>query len=173
RIRLRVDGRGLASSVDVEAQGARDAELERCIRVVVSGLSFPNLGLDLQVEVSDTLSLPPYVLPKHRRCSPESTLLLGARRGFWQEELRRSSDASALLDVYMNAKRDCELKSWREKLTLLTLMLEHHPGWSERLGLMRGLLAEGQKDASAFVRRETLAGARSPEELLAIEAELL
>jgi tetratricopeptide (TPR) repeat protein len=170
---VKVDGHGVTTLVEVRGQGRADTALERCIQVVVSGLSFPNLGLDVKVEVNDTITLPPYVLAKNRRCSAESKLPLGSRRGVWQEELRRASGSTAVLDVYMNAKRDCEARTWKEKVTLLTLVLQSNGDPNFRLQFMRDLLGEGQNDAADFIRRETLAGARSPDEFQAIEAQLV
>lgn len=172
-IRVDLDDAGAVGLVVVVALGVRDAALERCIQQVVSGLSLPSFGSVKKLFVQHRLSLSEYVPSQNRRCSAESRLPLGSRRGVWQEELQRAGGSVAVLDLYMNAKRDCELKSWREKRTLLALVLDRHAEPAFRLEFMRGLLGEGQLDAGDFVRRETLLSARSPEEFREIERELI
>lgn len=172
-VKVEVDGKGVIGLVAVVAVGLRDLALERCIQNVVTGLSFPSFGSGSRLEIEQRLSLSEYVPSRNRRCSAESRLPLGSRRGVWQEELSRVGSAEAALELYMNAKRDCELRSWREKRTLLELVLEHYPDPSFRLDLVAGLVGEGQLDAGDFVRRETLLGARSPEEFRQIEQHLI
>src|SRR5262249_1341716 len=54
-----LDGEGRASGVKVRGEGnADDAALDRCVEVVVEGLSFPASGLKVKVKVFERVALP-------------------------------------------------------------------------------------------------------------------
>lgn len=172
-VTLKVDGTGVLALVAVVAVGARDEALERCIQNVVRGLAYPNLGSATKLDILHRLSLPEYVSSVNRRCSAVSRLPLGSRRGVWQEKLARVTAPGAALELYMDSKRDCELKSWREKRTLLTLVFDKFDDPSFRLDLVSGLVSEGQLDAADYARERTTRDARSPEELRDIQERLI
>lgn len=170
-VALELDGDGRASGVHVKGSAnADDDALDRCVEIVVVGLSFPASGLRTKIVVRHRLELPPpRTTSRGRRCSPTSTLPMPLRRGVWRERLDRQSAH----DVYLDAKHTCELPTWTDKRALLELILGHLPDGLARLGEARQLDTAGEGDAASLLRRETVRRARSPEELHAIQRALV
>ena len=168
-VSLKVDGNGDASDVEVKGSPtAYDTALFNCVESVIEGLSFPASGLTTKVSVTHTIQLPPGKPSRRTKCSSTSRLPLQARRGVWQQRLASGSSEQ----VYLEAKRQCEIPSWSTKRSLLELMLGRVAG-AARITLARSLEVAGEKDAAAFLRREALRRARFPEELRAVRAALL
>jgi tetratricopeptide (TPR) repeat protein len=170
-VRFKIDGEGRTDGVKVQGiAGADDAALARCVEVVVRGMVFPASGLNVSIDVSRILDMPP-PLPtlRGRKCSPTSVLPLPLRRGIWRERLDRGgADA-----VYVEAKQSCELPTWTDRRALLELVLLHEPTGLERVGVATRLEIAGESDAAALLRREAIRRAQSPEELIAIKLALL
>ncbi|MFT3772003.1 MAG: VIT domain-containing protein [Minicystis sp.] len=170
-IALELDGDGHALSVRVKGSGSDDDDaLDRCVESVVLGLSFPQSGLKAKIAVHHIIDLPPPRLgPRGRKCSPTSTLPMPLRRGVWRERLDRMSPS----DVYLDAKRTCELPTWTDKRALLELILLQHEDGLLRVSIARDLDRAGEADAAGLLRREAVRRARSPEELRRVRVALV
>jgi Flp pilus assembly protein TadD len=168
---LSLDGEGRASDVAVRGttSDADDAALNRCVQVVVQGLRYPAIGGKTKIRVDVTLQLPPPPSLRARKCSSTSTVALPLRRGLWRE---RFAAGAPLANVYLDAKRACELPGWSDRRALLELMLDHQPDSLQRVTLARELEANGEREAAALVRRETVRRAGSPEELRQVQQAL-
>lgn len=179
-ISLAVDGQGRASKIRVAGHGVSDS-LSRCIRIVVSGLSYPQTGLSVRVDVSDQLALPAFRSRRGgNRCSATSRLSMPLRRGIWKqqlsaaEQIRRmvpsqlSAWAETAADVYFGAKRSCEIRKWRDRRALLEIILLHEPAGAARFAAADRLAKEGEDNAADFLRREAIRRAQSPAELRAL-----
>jgi tetratricopeptide (TPR) repeat protein len=166
-----LDGEGHPAGVKVKgAAGADDEALDRCVEVVVEGLTFPASGLKVKVTVRRRVELPPpRVTPRGRKCSATSTLPMPLRRGVWRERLDRSPAAT----VYLEAKQTCELPSWTDRRALLELIMLHDERGLSRVTIARELERAGDADAAALLRREAVRRAKSPDELRAIARALL
>ncbi len=170
-VRFKIDGEGKAEDAKVQGiAGADDAALARCVEVVVRGMVFPASGLNVTIDVSRILDLPP-PLPtlRGRKCSPTSFLPLPLRRGVWRERL----DRAAADVVYVEAKQSCELPTWTDRRALLELVLLHETTGLSRVAVATRLEITGEADAAALLRREAIRRAQSPEELMAIKLALL
>lgn len=168
-IKFKLDGGGRAGDVRVDGSPtARDDALFRCVSAVIVGLSFPAAEIAGTVEVVHTVALPPGQSPLKRKCSATSELPVALRRGVWLSRLGRQKAS----EVYLEAKRACELPTWSAKRAMLEIVL------GELLGLPRVELAQelevaGESDAAAFLRQEALKRARDPNEVKQIRASLL
>ncbi len=58
-----------------------------------------------------------------KRCSPASGRPLQVRKLLWRERLRRKRGVSGAAEVWRDARGHCELRRWRERRTLLRLIL--------------------------------------------------
>jgi tetratricopeptide (TPR) repeat protein len=171
-IALDIDGDGHPENAKVRGtSGAADDDpLDRCVEGVVMGLSFPQSGLKVKVSVQHVIDLPPPRLtPRGRKCSATSTLLMPLRRGVWRERLERMDAA----DVYLEAKRSCELPTWTDKRALLELVMIQIEDGMRRLDVARALDRAGEADAAALLRREAVRRARSADELRAVRLTLI
>ncbi len=172
KVSFALNGEGEASDVNVRGTSpeADDAALNRCVEVVVKGLHYPQLGIQVKVRIDRDLSLPPPRSTGQRvKCSKTATLPLPLRRGIWRERLSREVPAG----VYLSAKRSCELPTWSAQRALLELMLSTTTGGVARVGIARTLEKDGEAEAARFLRREAVRRAASPEELSAVRVELL
>ncbi|MCC6554841.1 MAG: VWA domain-containing protein [Polyangiaceae bacterium] len=170
-VTLALDGEGRAGDVTAQGfSGAGDPALERCVEVVVQGLTYPASGLNGEIKVSVTISLPqPRATLRGRKCSATSTLPLPLRRGVWRERLERAAPE----EVYLEAKRSCELPTWTDRRALLELIMTVREGGMARVDLARKLAQAGDDDAAALLRREAVRRARSPEELRQVRLALI
>jgi len=168
---LAVDGQGRASNVSVRgSSGADDAALNRCVQVVVEGLRYPAVGGTVKVRVDVTLQLPPAPNMRKSKCSSAALVALPLRRGLWRE---RFSSGSDLAGVYLEAKHACELPSWSDRRALLELLLDYRSDGASRIELARKLEESGEREAGAFLRREAVRRAASPEELTQVQLALI
>ncbi|MDC0742172.1 VIT domain-containing protein [Polyangium mundeleinium] len=170
-VNFSIDGEGRAEKVRVKGvAGADDEALHRCVEVVVRAMIFPASGLNVSIEVTRTLGLPPpRATLRGRKCSPTSFLPMPLRRGVWRERLERSQADV----VYVEAKQSCELPTWTDRRALLELILVNEPNGLARVGVAGRLELLGESDAAALLRREAIRRAQSPEELYAIKRELV
>ena len=81
-----------------------------------------------------------------RPCGPAAELSLGERRTLWSERLAAAASADGALFVYRRALEDCEAPTWRERTSLLLLMVERLPTVTLRVALWRSLLATPAAD---------------------------
>ena len=171
-VSLEIDGEGRASNVRVRGTSpqAEDSALSRCVQVVVEGLQYPASGLAVRVKVARTIDLPTVVATlRGRKCSATSRLRLPLRRGVWRERMERDK----AWDVYVDAKRACELPAWADRRALLELILQVNEAGLDRVDIARQLEAAGESDAAALLRREAVRRARTPAELRAIKVALV
>ena len=172
RISVSVGSDGAVKKVTVVAANLADNDplLDECVRVVVSGLRFPETSLTGTVEFAYLFELPPPPTMVGRKCSPPSLLPLSLRRGIWLERLRAGTAPDL---VYLNAKQACELKEWSDKRAMLELILNHVGNGVQRVGVARKLARAGEDDAAALLRREAMRRAQDPQELWAVRLALL
>src|SRR6185295_6947878 len=124
----------------------------------------------MTARIEHLIQLPPSgATLRARKCSATSGLPMPLRRGIWRERLERGQ----AWDVYIEAKRQCELQAWTDRRALLELLLLRHEDGSTRLEIARQLERAGESDAAALLRREAVRRAASPEELAAIRSELI
>ncbi len=170
-VALSVDGDGRPGGVKVRFIGGADDEpLDRCVKVVIEGLTFPASDLAVTVDVRRSIPLPPpRATLRGRKCSPTSLLPMPLRRGVWKQRLDRMAAAT----VYLEAKQSCELPIWTDRRALLELVLLQAEAPRARLDTARDLDRAGEADAAGLLRRETVRRARTPEELRAIKLILL
>jgi tetratricopeptide (TPR) repeat protein len=168
-VRIGDDGVALDAQVRGTTDSANDDALNRCVAVVLRGLSYPS-GFGVHISVERVIELPPSSaeLGAHR-CSDTAALPMPLRRGVWQERLTREPPA----DVYRRAKRECELATWTDRRALLELILLQVTTGAERVAVARALEHNGDSDAAALLRREAVRRAATPQELSAIRQALL
>jgi tetratricopeptide (TPR) repeat protein len=172
QVSLGVDGDGKAFDVKVRGTtaDADDAALDRCVEVALEGLHYPESGLTVKIVVEREIALP---LPKPSlrgaKCSSLSQLPLPLRRGVWRARLSESGPA----DVYLAAKRSCELPSWADRRALLELIMLVKPAGLDRVAVARDLEAASDADAAAFLRREAVRRAQNASELAAVKRALV
>lgn len=172
-VRASIDGEGKATKVQVASARAADDDpaLDRCVEVIVQGLSFFPSGLRKDIALDHRLRLPPPRQLRGTSCSRASTLPLPVRRGVWREQLRRSSNNATA--VYLQAKGSCELPTWTDRRALLELILDATPRGPERIREARAMDDAGETDAAAVLRREAIRRVSTPEELGQIRRALL
>jgi hypothetical protein len=166
-----VDQDGLPHDVTVKgsSSSADDAALNRCVALVIEGLRFPG-GAPGRVKIARLVQLPPP--PQSlgaRRCSDVSRLPMPLRRGAWWTRLSQGDAA----DVYVDAKRQCELATWTDRRALLELMLDQQTEGVARVNLASRLALLGEADAAQLLRREAVRRVRTPEELTSVRRALL
>lgn len=75
-----------------------------------------------------------------RPCGPGAELSLGERRTLWSERLANPGSAAVALSVYTRTLEDCEAPTWRERTSLLLLMIDRLPSVRERVALWKSLV---------------------------------
>lgn len=102
---------------------------------------------------------------KPKRCSPASRRPLQMRQLLWRERLRRKGGVSGAAEVWRDALLHCELRRWRERRTLLRLILN-------RLGSVRLMTTFAQRHRRwlgwgewSYLRRAIFARARTARDL--------
>ena len=169
QVRFNLDGGGRPSKVKIDGdKESYDEALYQCLAAVVSGLRFPASGLKADVEVTHSLALPAPRPMQRTKCSATSTLFMPLRRGVWLERLRTAKPQ----EMFVEAKRACELESWASERALLEIILTGVWG-ADRVTLARLLDQAGERDAAAFLRREALRRARGADELRSVRLALL
>ncbi len=76
-----------------------------------------------------------------RPCGAAAELTLSERRTLWYERLAGTQDAGTALTVYRRALEDCEAPTWRERTTLLLMIVERLPTVTQRVALWKSLIA--------------------------------
>lgn len=171
-VTLSIDGDGRPSDVKVRGRtpDADDEALNRCVEVALQGLSYPQSGLGAKVRVEREIMLPPpRAAMRGTKCSALSQLPMPLRRGVWRVRL----GTEAPFDVFMSAKRQCELGSWADRRSLLELALLVQRDGVLRVQLARSLETAGEVEAAAFVRREAVRRAAYASELSRVKQALV
>ncbi len=75
-----------------------------------------------------------------RPCGVASELPLAERRTLWSERLGAQGSADGSLTVYRRALEDCEAPTWRERTTLLLLMVDQLRTVTARVALWKSLI---------------------------------
>jgi tetratricopeptide (TPR) repeat protein len=169
---LTVDGDGRALEVKVRGTSpdSDDAALNRCVEVALQGLSYPQSGATVKIKIEHSIVLPtPRPNLRGAKCSSLSGLPLPLRRGVWRAQLAEQKPS----DVYLRAKRACELPGWADRRALLELVLTVQSHGLERVAIARELEAAGDTEAAAFLRREAVRRARNAVELGEVKRTLL
>lgn len=95
-----------------------------------------------------------------RPCGAAADLPLAERRILWSERLATERTPAHALTVYRGALEACEAPTWRERTTLLLLMVEQLPTVTARVGLWRSLILTPAADIvyrAVVVRVQTVA----------------
>ena len=95
-----------------------------------------------------------------RPCGAAADLPLAERRVLWSERLSAQRTPDRALAIYRKALEDCEAPTWRERTTLLLLMVEHLPSVTARVALWRSLILTPAADIvyrAVVVRVQTVA----------------
>jgi Ca-activated chloride channel family protein len=95
-----------------------------------------------------------------RPCGAAADLPLAERRVLWSERLATQRSAPGALAIYRKALEDCEAPTWRERTTLLLLMVEQLPSVTARVALWRSLILTPAADIvyrAVVVRVQTVA----------------
>lgn len=172
QVSLAIDGNGRPSDIKVQGVGpeANDAALNRCVEVALAGLSYPESGLGTKVRVTrDILLPPPRAALRGTKCSSLSQMPMPLRRGVWRVRLGTEGP----LDVYLSAKRQCELRGWSDRRALLEIILLVQVDGVQRVQLARALDTAGEVEAAAFLRREAVRRARFASELAQVKQALV
>lgn len=155
-VSVNADGKATRVRVVIGRGRERDPVLERCIEGVVRSL--PYLTGGLAVSVAHSLWLPEGRGSQRTACSAASKVSLPLKRMIWQER-------ELGFEAYRAALRTCELPRWADRKAFLLLLLERTGDGGARLAVARELEIEGEPDAAAFIRRETLRRVETFEEL--------
>jgi Ca-activated chloride channel family protein len=75
-----------------------------------------------------------------RPCGAAADLPLSERRTLWSERLASQSTADGAFGVYRRALEDCEAPTWRERTTLLLLMVDQLRTVTARVALWKSLI---------------------------------
>ena len=78
-----------------------------------------------------------------RPCGPGASLPLSERRTLWSERLAAQNSAGTAegaLPIYRKALEDCEAPTWRERTTLLLLMVDQLKTVTARVALWKSLI---------------------------------
>ncbi len=100
-----------------------------------------------------------------KRCSPASRRPLQMRQLLWRERLRRKGSVSGAAEVWLDARNHCELRRWRERRTLLRLMLNRLGSVQKMTSLARRYRRYFGWGEWAYLRRGIFARARSARDL--------
>jgi len=80
----------------------------------------PRYASRQRIDVHITIHKKPH---KPKRCSAASLQPLANRAALWQERLRRKAGIHGAAEVWVDARRHCEAPRWRDRRTLLRLIL--------------------------------------------------
>lgn len=87
-------------------------------------------------------------------CSQASNLPLADRRKLWGERLVSAGTARPAYLVYQQAIDGCEAPSWRDRIVLLTLLVDRLPSVQDRVALLQ--ILRGSPAAAQLVYRAIL-----------------
>ncbi len=171
-VEVRVDGEGKVGEARVVGSTLSAADVDDCILTEVRGIRFPATGASTAVQVTHvyTFAMPSRAFGERRQCSDASYQELEVRRQLWHERLASSAGVSGALQVYREASRWCELRGWRARRTLLSMMLQSVGGVAQQVQLYRAFGADSS--VAGYLRRAILRHVRTPADVMAVRAGL-
>ena len=170
-VQVVVDGDGTVRDAGVRGSSLADPDTEACVLTEVRGLRFPSTaGAAVTVSHRFVFEVSERALGSRRTCSEASRLALEQRRTVWAERLDGAGEASALLEVWRQARAQCELSSWGARRVLLDMMIARSPDLGSRVALYRALAADPATEA--HLRRAVFARVRSLEDVAYVKQQL-
>lgn len=187
-VSIAIDASGRVTSASVARSSLADPAAVACIVAALRALRFDSgpLTVSVPITVAGTAGprpayalalaqLGPYAFAaaaeearadahRTRRCSDASALPLDERRELWRERLDAHRHWS---EVYREARRECELGTWRDRRALLAVILEHAGSVPAMIEVARALTASSDR---AFARGAILQRVRTPEDVRAVRA---
>jgi hypothetical protein len=131
---------------------------------VVAKAPSPQTRINVNVFIGD---LPRKLL----RCSAAASVPLEERATLWRERLSKvAGSAAAVAATYRSALGSCEAPTYRERASLLTLMLDAMPGITGKVQLYRSMARD--LGAGDVLYRGLLARIRTPEEMRELHGAL-
>ncbi|MFH2005350.1 MAG: VIT domain-containing protein [bacterium] len=104
-------------------------------------------------------------LHKPKNCSAASTRPLHLRSILWQERLRQKQGIHGVAEVWTDALRHCEARRWRDRRTLLQLMLNTLGNVQQMTGFARRYRRYLSGGEWAYLRRAIFARTRTARDL--------
>ena len=169
---IEVDGTGRVAKLDVSADSLGDSEVSACVLTEVRGLRFPATGSAGVVSVTHVFNfaMPTRAIGTRRRCSDASNQDIEVRASLWRERLTANSGVEGALGVWREALASCELKTWRDRRTLIDKMIQHVGGVAQQVRLYQALRSDGA--VAAYLRRAILRNVRTPWDVDAVREGL-
>lgn len=166
-VRVVVGGDGVVRNASVASSALGDLDVEQCVVTEVRGLRFPaHGGSEVSVDHTFVFRVPERELGTRRQCSDASQQALEIRRALWRERLSGAGGTHGALQVWREARAQCELGNWRARRTLLDMMLAHVGGVASEVELYRALA--GDAAARSYLRRAILRHVRTVDDVYAV-----
>ncbi len=155
---------GIERTEDLPADGRAD---RRADPASVAGPAGVTSRVTVTTQITTVVSTA--TTPSHARlrCSDASARPLEDRRALWRERLAATSWTGAMVDVYREAIRACEVPDWRARRALLQLMRAQAGSIARTIELVRML---GDASGRSYLRAEIFRSVRSPEDLRLVRA---
>jgi len=102
---------------------------------------------------------------KPKNCSAASSRPLNMRKILWRERLRRKRGIHGVAEVWTDALRRCEARRWRDRRTLLQLMLNTLGSVKQMTGFARRYRRYLSWGEWAYLRRAVFARTRTARDL--------
>ncbi|MFO0709035.1 MAG: AgmX/PglI C-terminal domain-containing protein [Sandaracinus sp.] len=171
-VQVTVGPDGAVRESRVASSDLSDDDVEHCVATEVRGLAFPATeGATVTVTHTFSFQVPEREFGGRRECSTASSQPLEVRRQLWQERLDNvPSDLGAVLEIYRQARAQCELSTWRARRTLLDLALARFPSLQGKVELVRAL--SGDPTARAYLHRVILRFVSSPDQVRYVRSVL-
>jgi tetratricopeptide (TPR) repeat protein len=169
---IEVDGAGRVAKLDVASDSLGDSEVSACVLTEVRGLRFPVTGSPGVVSVTHVFNfaMPTRAIGTRRRCSDASNQDLEVRTSLWRERLTANQGVEGALGVWREALSNCELKTWRDRRTLIDKMVEHVGPVGQQVRLYQALRGDGA--VAMYLRRAILRNVRTPWDVDAVREGL-
>ncbi len=173
-VKISVQPSGDVATATVDSTTVPDPAVGDCIARQVDSMRLPRVPSVVQnvtfVYMFNFFATP-QPLHEARQCSGASKLPVDVRRRLWRERLEQAGGVDGAMAVWTRAGQDCELRSWRDRRTLLDLMLVRLGGAVGGIALHRAF--EGERDVQSYLRRQILRRVRNARELRAVREGLL
>ena len=123
KIELRADGS--VKKVEKVYTSLRDEEVEACMLRAVGALKLPAPPPGAPAEFTHKFQFesPGARMGGTSKCSKASRQYLSRRRTLWRERLARARGLGGVMNVWREAYRQCELRTWLDRRAMLDLML--------------------------------------------------
>lgn len=198
-----IDRSGAAATPSLSSSDLGDANVAQCVVRSFGNLSFPapeggvvSVTFPISFDAGDGAPAAPPAAPPPvaaqparpqaavsvslgvighapRPCGAAADLPLAERRVLWSERLSAQRTPDRALAIYRRALEDCEAPTWRERTTLLLLMVEHLPSVTARVALWRSLILTPAADIvyrAVVVRVQTVAELHELHKALGLES---